>query len=88
MELGFLLGIGGVVTFKNSKLGEVLKDIPLQSMVLETDAPFLTPMPYRGKRNESAYTLYIAEKLASIKKITIEKVAEVTSENAISIFKI
>jgi len=88
IALDFLLGIGGVVTFKNSNLGEVLKDISLQSMVLETDAPFLAPSPYRGKRNESAYTYYIAKKLAEIKNTTIQEVAGITSENAISMFNL
>lgn len=87
MDLGFYLGIGGVVTFKNSKLREVLKEIPLQSMVLETDSPFLTPVPFRGKRNESAYILFIAEKLAEIKNVSFEEIARVTSENAASVYK-
>lgn len=86
--LGFLMGIGGVVTFKNSGLDKVLKEIPLNRLVLETDSPFLAPTPYRGKRNESAYTIMIAEKIAEIKEISLEEVAEVTSQNAIRIFNL
>lgn len=86
--LGFLMGIGGVVTFKNSGLDKVLKEIPLNRLVLETDSPFLAPTPFRGKRNESAYTIMIAEKIAEIKEISLEEVAEVTSQNAIRIFNL
>ena len=88
MDIDFLMGIGGVVTFKNSNLGEVLKDIPVESLVLETDSPFLAPVPYRGKRNESAYTVIVAEKLAEIKGVTIDKIAEITSNNAVSVFNL
>lgn len=87
-ELGFQLGIGGVVSFKNSGLDKVVKEIDLKNLVLETDSPFLAPMPFRGKRNESAYTILIAEKIASIKNITIEEVAETTSKTAIELFEI
>lgn len=86
--LGFLMGIGGVVTFKNSGLDKVLKEIPVNRLVLETDSPFLAPTPFRGKRNESAYTIMIAEKIAEIKEISLEEVAEVTSQNAIRIFNL
>ncbi len=88
MDIDFLMGIGGVVTFKNSKLGEVLKDIPVEFLVLETDSPFLAPVPYRGKRNESAYTVIVAEKLAEIKGVAIDKIAEITSNNAVSVFNL
>jgi len=88
MDIDFLMGIGGVVTFKNSKHGEVLKDIPVEFLVLETDSPFLAPVPYRGKRNESAYTVIVAEKLAEIKGVTIDKIAEITSNNAVSVFNL
>jgi len=88
MDIDFLMGIGGVVTFKNSKLGEVLKDIPVEFLVLETDSPFLAPVPYRGKRDESAYTVIVAEKLAEIKGVTIDKIAEITSNNAVSVFNL
>jgi TatD DNase family protein len=88
VELGFHLGIGGVVTYKNSNLTEVLKHVPLSSVVLETDAPYLSPVPFRGKRNESAYIPYIAEKVAGAKGISIEEVASVTNANAASLFEI
>jgi len=88
VDIGFLLGIGGVLTFKNSKLDEALQAISVDSMVLETDSPFLAPVPYRGKRNESAYIPLIAEKLAEIKSVSIEEVAEITSRNAMSIFNL
>jgi len=72
-ELGFKLGIGGVVTFKNSGLDKVVKEIDLKDIILETDSPFLAPMPFRGKRNESAYTIIIAEKIAAIKILQLKK---------------
>lgn len=86
IELGFVLGIGGVLTFKNSGLAEVVKKIKLEHLVLETDAPYLAPHPFRGKRNESSYIKIIAEKLAEIKNISVEKIAEVTTNNALKIF--
>ena len=88
IDLGFYLGIGGVVTFKNSGLGEVVSQIDLKHLVLETDSPYLTPSPYRGKRNESSYLKYIAEKVAEVKQITLEEVAEKTTANSISLFKV
>jgi len=86
IELGFYLGIGGVLTYKNSGLAEVIKDIPLEHIVLETDAPYLTPVPFRGKRNESSYIKYVAAKLAEVKGITVEEVAAITTKNAQKIF--
>ncbi len=86
IELGFFLGVGGVITYKNAGLAAVLKNIDLQYMVLETDAPYLTPVPFRGKRNESAYLKYIAGKLAAIKEMDTEELAKTTTENAIKIF--
>ncbi len=82
----FKLGIGGVVTFKNSGLDKVVENIGLEHLVLETDAPYLAPVPHRGKRNESAYIPLIAEKIAAIKGISLEEVASVTSQNALDIF--
>ena len=82
----FMLGIGGVLTFKNSGLDAVVKDIPMEFLVLETDAPYLTPAPFRGKRNESSYTRLIAEKLAEVKDIPVQQVAKVTTHNAQQIF--
>ena len=86
INLGFLLGIGGVVTFKNAGLAEVIKDIDLKYLVLETDAPYLAPAPYRGKRNESSYLKYIVKKIGEIKEIPIEEVAARTTANAIAAF--
>jgi TatD DNase family protein len=86
IDSGFLLGIGGVVTFKNSGLAEVIKDIDLKYLVLETDAPYLAPSPYRGKRNESSYLKYIVQKIAEIKDLTVEEVAAQTTKNADDIF--
>jgi len=87
-ELGFKLGIGGVVTFKNSGLDKVVKEIDLKDIILETDSPFLAPMPFRGKRNESAYTIIIAEKIAAIKNIAIEEIANETTNTALELFKL
>ncbi|HVI46895.1 MAG TPA: TatD family hydrolase [Chitinophaga sp.] len=87
IDLGFYLGIGGVVTFKKSGLGKLLEDIDLAHVVLETDAPYLAPVPYRGKRNESAYIPLIGEKIADIKNLKIAEVAAITSSNALKLFK-
>lgn len=86
IDTGFYLGIGGVLTYKKSGLSEVLKDISLAHIVLETDAPYLTPVPFRGKRNESAYLRYVAEKLADIKMVSVEEIATITTTNALHIF--
>lgn len=85
---GFYLGIGGVVTYKKAGLAEVLQQIDLKHLVLETDSPYLTPVPFRGKRNESSYLKYIVEKLADVKKVSEEEVAAVTTANAEKIFGI
>jgi TatD DNase family protein len=86
MDLGFYLGIGGVVTFKNGGLDKVFETIGLDRVVLETDAPYLAPVPFRGKRNEPAYLKYVVEKLASLKNITVEEVAEITERNMRELF--
>ena len=86
ISIGFLLGIGGVVTFKNSKLKDVVKEVPLESIVLETDSPYLTPVPFRGKINSSKYLEFIANFIAEIKNISVEELAEITSRNASSLF--
>jgi TatD DNase family protein len=83
----FKLGIGGVLTFKNSGLDKVIENIDLVNLVLETDAPYLSPIPFRGKRNEPIYLLEIAKKLAEIKNISVSELAEITSKNAEFIFK-
>lgn len=86
ISLGFLLGIGGVVTFKNSKLFEVIEKLELTNIVLETDSPYLTPEPNRGKTNESSNIFYIAQKIADVKHISLKDVAKITTENAIRTF--
>jgi TatD DNase family protein len=86
IDAGFLLGIGGVLTFKNSGLAEVIKEVDLKYLVLETDSPYLAPVPFRGKRNESSYLKYIVEKLATIKNISTEEIALQTTENAERVF--
>ena len=88
IDLGFKIGIGGVVTFKNGGIDKILNQIPLASVVLETDAPYLAPHPYRGRRNKSSYLVIIAEKIAQIYNLPIEKIAQQTTKNARSVFKI
>lgn len=87
IEMDFYLGIGGVVTYKNSGVAEVVKDIDIKHIVLETDAPYLTPVPYRGKRNESSYLKYVVQKIAEVKDVPVEEVERVTTENAKKIFQ-
>lgn len=87
IEMGFYLGIGGVVTYKNAGLANIVQEIPLEHMVLETDAPYLTPAPHRGKRNESAYVVHVADKIAELKGITRDEVDAVTTANAKKIFR-
>ena len=82
------LGIGGVSTFKNGKIDQFLNEIDLKHIVLETDAPYLAPTPFRGKRNESAYIIKVLEKLATIYQMPEETLAEITTENSKSIFKV
>ena len=86
IETGFYMGIGGVVTYKNSGLDEVLKYVDMKHLVLETDAPYLSPVPFRGKRNESSFLGFIARKLAEIKNITVKEVVDITTANAEKIF--
>jgi TatD DNase family protein len=86
IDFGFYLGIGGVLTYKNSGLDKALENISLDHLVLETDAPYLAPVPHRGKRNESAYIRHVAEKLAEIKQCSLLEVAEITTKNSIQIF--
>ncbi len=82
------LGIGGVATFKNGKIDQFLNQIPIKHIVLETDAPYLAPVPYRGKRNESAYILNVLEKLADIYNVPVNTIAEITTRNSKDVFKI
>lgn len=88
IDLGFYLGIGGVVTYKKAGLDAVLMDVPLERIVLETDSPYLAPVPYRGKPNESSYLIHIAQKVADIYCISLEEVASVTTENSLKIFNV
>jgi|SRR5215204_3267833 len=87
-RLNFMLGIGGVVTFKNAGLDKVIEKIGLQNVILETDAPYLAPVPFRGKRNEPSYIKIVAEKLSSICNLPLEIIAELTTENARNLFKL
>ncbi|MBR5370530.1 MAG: TatD family hydrolase [Bacilli bacterium] len=86
IKMGYKLGIGGVVTFKNSNLYKVVESVGLENIILETDSPYLTPEPFRGKINSSKYIPYIAEKLSKILDISVENVAKITSENACALF--
>ena len=86
IALGFYLGIGGVLTYKNAGLDKILPEIDLRRIVLETDSPYLTPVPYRGKPNESSYLIYVAQKVAELHQISIETVAEITTQNSKLVF--
>jgi TatD DNase family protein len=88
ISLGMKLGIGGVATFKNGKIDQFLNQIDLKNIVLETDSPYLAPVPYRGKRNESSYTVLVAEKLAQIYQTNLQEIAEITTQNSKDIFGI
>jgi len=87
IDLGFLMGIGGVLTFKNAGLDKVIESVALEHLVLETDAPYLSPTPHRGKRNESAFIPLVANKLAAVHQVSVEEVAAVTSKNAMDLFE-
>ena len=86
IDLNFHLGIGGVVTYKKAGLDVVLSEIPLHNLVLETDSPYLAPVPFRGKPNESSYLIYIAQKLSDIYGVSVEEIANVTTENSKTVF--
>ncbi len=88
IDLNFMLGIGGVVTFKKAGLDAVVKEIDLKHIVLETDAPYLAPVPFRGKENESSYLVHVAQKVADIHEISLEKLAEITTNNSKKVFNI
>ena len=88
LEMGFHLGIGGVVTFKNATMADVVKAVPLDRLLLETDAPYLSPVPHRGQRNESAYIPLIAQKIADLKEISLAEVAAVTTASAKDLFRL
>jgi TatD DNase family protein len=88
IDLGFYLGIGGVITFKNSGLDKVMADIDMKNIVLETDAPYLAPVPFRGKRNECSYLKYVVEKMTEIKNVSREEVENITTNNAKKLFSL
>lgn len=88
ISIGFKIGIGGVVTFKNSGLDKIIPELNLNDIVLETDSPYLAPVPHRGKRNEPTYIPIIAKKIAALKKVSVDEVGEITSKNALQLFKI
>ena len=89
LEMGFYISVPGTITFKNTEeFQEIVKRLPLESLLVETDAPFLAPIPFRGKRNEPGFVRHTAQKIAELKKISFEKVAEVTTANALDVFKL
>ena len=88
ISYGLKLGIGGVATFKNGKIDQFLNQIPLEHIVLETDSPYLAPVPYRGKRNESSYAVLVAQKLAEIYQLSVAEIAQITTENSTAVFAI
>jgi TatD DNase family protein len=89
LELGFSISVPGTITFKNAEVfKEIVRKLPLESLLVETDAPYLTPFPFRGKRNEPSYVRYTAEKVAEVKRVSFEKVAEVTTQNALRILRV
>lgn len=88
ISMGFHLGLGGVLTYKNAAVAEAIKEVPMSHLVLETDAPYLSPVPYRGKTNEPAFMIEVAKKLAEIKNIPIQEVAAITTNNAKAVFGI
>ena len=88
IDLGFLLGVGGVVTFKNGGIDKFINQIDIQNIVLETDAPYLSPAPFRGKRNESSYITYVLNKLSGLYEISEIEIADITTKNAIKIFNL
>jgi TatD DNase family protein len=88
LSYNFLIGINGIVTFKNSNLGNVVRSIPPDRLLLETDAPFLSPVPHRGKRNESSYLIYIADKVAEIHNLKMEEIGAITMQNALELYQL
>ena len=89
LDMGFYISVPGTITFKNAEpFRDIVRRLPLEALLVETDAPYITPVPFRGKRNEPSYVRYTAEKVAEVKKISFEKVAEVTTQNALRIFRL
>ncbi len=88
LDMGFLISVPGSITFKNAGgFQEIVRRLPLESLLVETDAPYITPAPYRGKRNEPSFVRYTAQKVAEIKGLSLEKVAEATTRNALRVFR-
>jgi TatD DNase family protein len=87
-SMGFMIGVGGMITYKKSELPDVVREIPLEYLVLETDSPYLSPVPYRGKRNESSYIPVIAQVIAQIKNIPLSEVARITTDIALKLFNL
>ncbi|MFB6278110.1 MAG: TatD family hydrolase [Salinibacter sp.] len=87
-NLGFFVGVGGIMTFSNSEVGQYVEDVPLEHIVIETDSPYLAPEPHRGDRNEPAYVRHVAERLAEVKSLPVARVAEVTTRNARAIYEL
>ncbi|MBQ0129648.1 MAG: TatD family hydrolase, partial [bacterium] len=88
LDLGFHLGLGGVTTYKSCPVKDFLSELPLERIVLETDAPYLSPVPHRGKRNEPAFMVDTARRIAEIRQCPLEEIAEVTTENALGLFNL
>ena len=88
IDLGFKIGVNGIITFKKSGLDEVISKIDPSNLLLETDSPYLTPVPFRGKRNESSYLVHIAQKIADLHQMTVGEIAKITTENARKLFGI
>jgi len=88
LDANFMMGLGGVITFKNAKLDDMIKYLPTENILLETDAPYLSPVPYRGKRNESSYIPLVAQKISEVKGISVNEIEEITSQNAAKLFGI
>ncbi len=88
VSLGFMLGVGGVFTYKNSNLADILQPIGLEHLLLETDAPFLSPVPYRGKRNEPKFMIEVARKMATLFQVSFEKIDEITTKNSKNLFRL
>ena len=86
--MGFYLGLGGVLTFKNSDLRSQIHNVPIDNIILETDAPYLAPVPFRGKRNESAHISYVAQTLSTVLHIPLMSIYKITTDNALQLFKL
>lgn len=88
IDLGFLIGVNGLVTFKNAGIDKLIAQLPLEKLIVETDAPYLAPVPFRGKRNESAYVSYVVDKISDLKEVPVSKVSKITTANCKKLFKL